>query len=135
MSLRTQSRELALQVLFQREFSNQLDLDSSLELFKQSFHAPKEVWTYARKILGGIESHRAEIDQKLSASSAHWSVDRMSLVDANIMRIAIFEIAFSDGEVPPKVAINEALEISKKYSNSEAFAFINGVLDQVVKGL
>lgn len=130
---RRQSRELALQVLFQQEFSPQLDFREGLETFRGNFEAPESIWNYADELLEGITSHRDAIDEVLQKNTAHWSLQRMALVDKNLMRIAIYELLFSSQEVPPKVAINEAIEISKKYGSSDSAAFINGVLDQILK--
>lgn len=130
---RRQSRELALQVLFQLEFSQHIDFRESLEIFRKNFEAPAEVWSYADELLEGIITHREQIDSLMQSSTAHWSLKRMALVDRNLMRIAIFEICYLQGTTPPKVAINEALEIAKKYSSTDSAGFINGVLDQVLK--
>lgn len=132
-SSRRHSRELALQVLFQQEFSPQLDFREGLETFRGNFVASKEVWEYADLLLDGITSKKEEIDEILQKNTAHWSVARMALVDRNLMRIAIYELVFSNQDIPPKVAINEAIEISKKYGTTDSASFINGVLDQIVK--
>lgn len=133
MGQRRQSRELALQVLFQQEFDPQLDFRDGLEIFKKSFDAPPETWSYALQLLGGVTAKRKEIDSLIQTQSAHWSLVRMSLVDLNIMRVAVFELRFSEPIVPPAVAINEAIEISKKYSTTDSAAFVNGILDQIVR--
>jgi N utilization substance protein B len=130
---RRQSRELALQVLFQQEFSPHLPFAEGLAAFRGNFDAPESVWEYATQILEGITTHKAAIDEMLQKNTAHWSVQRMAPVDRNLMRIAIYELIFSGEEVPPKVAINEAIEISKKYGSSDSAAFINGILDQILK--
>lgn len=132
-SSRRHSRELALQVLFQQEFAPQLDFREGLETFRGNFEASKEVWEYADLLLDGITSNKDAIDEVLQENTAHWSVARMALVDRNLMRIAIYELLFSNQDIPPKVAINEAIEISKKYGSTDSASFINGVLDQIVK--
>ena len=76
--------------------------------------------------------HRAEIDQKIEAASRRWKVSRMPRVDRNILRVAAFEMLFSQGRVPPKVAINEAVELAKRYGGEESPGFINGVLDSLL---
>jgi N utilization substance protein B len=127
------SRELALQVLFQQEFAPQQSVEDGLSTFKRSFDAAPEVWSYALEILKGLESKRTEIDAAIQANSAHWTLKRMALVDLNIMRIAVYEIKHSSGAVPHAVAIDEAIEISKKYGTVDSAAFVNGILDQIVK--
>lgn len=130
---RRQSRELALQVLFQQEFAPSIDHRTGLETFRGNFQATEEVWNYALQILKGIEQNKAEIDSMIESHTSHWTIPRMALVDVNIMRIAIFEIHFSNSDVPPRAAINEAIEIAKQYGTTESASFINGVLDQVLK--
>lgn len=129
------SRELALQVLFQQEFAPKQTVEAGLENFRRSFDAAPEVWAYALEILKGVEKLQPEIDALISKCSAHWTLKRMALVDLNIMRLATFEIKFAAPEnlVPPAVAINEAVEISKKYGTVDSAAFVNGILDQIVK--
>jgi len=130
---RRQSRELALQVLFQQEFDPHLDFRTGLETYKSSFDSTPETWSYALELLAGVSSKKKEIDGIIQAQSAHWSLSRMSLVDLNIMRLAVYELRFTSGAVPPPVAINEAIEISKKYSTTDSAAFVNGILDQIVR--
>ena len=132
---RRQSRELALQVLFQQEFSANLSEKEALEAFRSNFEFSQEIWSYAEILLEGIQSHQKEIDSLLQQAVSHWSLNRLALVDKNLMRIAVFELKFYGTEVPPKVAINEALEMAKKYSSQDSASFINGVLDQVHKAL
>ncbi len=130
---RRQARELALQVLFQQEFVAEINATQALKNFKEAFEAPEEVWTYATQILEGIRSKKAEIDSLIEKNSAHWRMPRMALVDRNLLRIGVYEIVYSDGEVPPKAALNEAIEISKKYGTTDSSSFINGILDQILR--
>ena len=129
---RRQARELTLQVLFQQEFSPQISFQVGLQVFQSQFPATHEVWQFAQYLLEGINQNKEEIDRVLQSKTAHWSLKRLALVDLNLMRIAAFEILFSGGEVPPKVAVNEAIEISKKYGSTDSPAFINGVLDTLL---
>ena len=132
MSVRRQSREVTLQVLFQLEFSDDIDFRQSLDHFRQSFSFTKEVWAYAEKLLSGVLNHREAIDQKISSLAKNWSFDRISLVDKNLLRIASFEILYNRSEVDAEVSINEAIEISKKYSHKESSQFINGLLNEMM---
>ena len=132
-STRRLSRELALQVLFQQEFAPKQTVEAGLETFKRSFTAEPQVWEYALELLRGIETHRKEVDEVIQKNSAHWTLKRMALVDLNIMRLATYELKFSGGKVPPAVCIDEAIEISKKYGTVDSSAFVNGILDQVMK--
>lgn len=130
---RRQSRELALQVLFQQEFAPGLDIHQGLENFRGNFSAAIEVWKYAEELLNGVHQNQEEIDRLIEAYATNWTVDRMALVDLNLMRIAVFEMVFCAEQIPPPVAINEAVEMTKKYGTSESAKFINGILDQVAQ--
>lgn len=130
---RRQSRELALQVLFQREFSKKSDISANLAEFRESFTAPEEVWNYTRELIQGVDKHSEEIDALIQKHSAHWTLPRMAMVDRNIMRVAVFETKFAADPIPPAVAINEAVEISRKFGTNDSPAFVNGILDQIVK--
>lgn len=126
------SRELALQVLFQLEFSP-AKTDSEIDAFQKSFEVSPDVWSYAQSIVKGVNSRRSEVDQAIESKSAHWTLKRMALVDLNIMRIAVYEARFAEELVPPAVVINEAVEISKKFGSVDSAPFVNGILDQIVK--
>lgn len=133
MNSRRHSREIALQVLFQLEFAPGQDLSAALNNFRAAFTAPEDVWRYANEILSGILSRKAEIDDSIQAHAAHWKLGRMALVDLNLLRIATFEMKFADASVPPAVAINEAIELAKKYGTTDSGKFVNGILDQIHK--
>ncbi len=127
------SRELALQVLFQQEFSPKQTVESGLETFRKSFDVEPDVWSYALELLKSFEKSHKDVDALIQKSSAHWTLKRMALVDLNIMRIATVELKFSGDAVPAAVVLNEAIEISKKYGTVDSAAFVNGILDQIVK--
>jgi N utilization substance protein B len=134
MGLRRKSRELALQFLFSHDFQERVNAPESLarelDLFCDSFEVGQQAMPYGRKLIEGICLHLADIDTLLADHSHNWRVERMSSVDRNILRIAVFEMRYS-GEVPAQVVINEALEIAKRYSINDSVAFINGILDAV----
>jgi N utilization substance protein B len=131
--MRHQARELALQILFQTEFAPQIEYAEFLEVFEQSF--AQDVIDYADLLINGVKQHRDEIDQKIQSISQHWKVSRMALVDRNILRIAVFEMKLMPSPLKPNIAINEAIELAKRYSTTESSSFVNGVLDQVAKEL
>ena len=128
---RSQCREWALQFLYQAEFvgsRNREDLDR----FWGHFHpdgpgAP----AYLRELAAGVDSHREELDALIARYSEHWRLERMTVVDRNLLRLAAFELIFKKGRVPPKVVINEALELAKRYGSEDSGAFVNGILDQI----
>lgn len=132
---RRRARELALQMLFQAEFAPPSAAHDILKRFQEEFDVPKDVVEYADLLVQGIFLHRDKIDQAIQSASAHWKLARMALVDINVMRIALFEIKFASSPIPPKVAINEAVEIAKRYGSTDSGSFVNGILDQAAKGL
>lgn len=129
--MRHRSRELALQILFQAEFAPKISFPDLLEVLGEG--ATGEVVSYAEELLEGVAQHRTEIDQKIQAASRQWKIDRMSPIDRNVMRIATFEMVFATQILRPSIAIDEAIEIVRKYGSSDSASFVNGVLDQIAK--
>ena len=131
MGTRRKSRELALQFLFQEEMAGQggiVDFDE----FCSHFQVYKKAIPYAQKLLAGIREKGAEIDAQISRHAQNWRLERMSHVDRNILRIAVYEANYQD-DVPSSVAINEAVEIAKRYSTDDSGPFINGILDALIR--
>jgi N utilization substance protein B len=133
MGLRRRSREIALQMLFQNEFAPKGTPAEQLARFAEGFDLEPEALEYAQALIAGIMENRLAIDALIGSHSAHWKTSRMALVDLNVMRIAAFEIQLMQPPVPPSVAINEAVDIAKRYGSSDSGAFVNGILDQVAK--
>lgn len=131
LTARRQSRELALQILFQTEFAPQISYQSFLDVFEES--VDPDVMSYADLLITGVQQNKSAIDAKIQASSAHWKVERMATIDRNILRIAVFEMKFSAEPIKENIAINEAIEIAKKFGTSDSAGFVNGLLDQVSK--
>jgi N utilization substance protein B len=132
MGLRRKSREIALQFLFGHDFQERScepgALEKQFDEFCACFDAGKKSMPYARQLISGICEHLSEIDERIARRSHNWRVERMSLVDRNILRIAAYEMSYVD-DAPATVAINEALEIAKRYAEPESVPFINGILD------
>lgn len=126
---RRQARELALQLLFQSEFAPQISVNAFLQVYDNNFS--QETIRYAEMIIKTVNEYRSKIDDKISSVSRNWKVDRMAIIDRNILRIAIYEMKISQEQLSSKIVINEAVEIAKKYSTSESASFINGILDQI----
>ncbi len=139
MGQRRRSREIALQILFQMEMTDQAP-GEAIALYYRLFedgeegHVPFEVRPFAEEIVTGVNLHRSEIDRLIVSASEHWRLARMSIVDRNILRIAIFEMLFCP-DIPPKVSINEAIDMGKAFGNLESGAFINGILDHILPKL
>lgn len=133
MGLRRQAREITLQMLFQNEFGSKVKPREHIARFAEGFDVEDGALDYAETLLSGILDSKAEIDALISSSSSHWKTTRMALVDLNVMRIAAFEMKLLEPPVPPSAAINEAVEIAKKYGSSDSGGFVNGILDQISK--
>jgi N utilization substance protein B len=131
MGTRRNSRELALQALYQGELAGETGL-LDFEEFCVHFQVNKKAIPYARKLLQGVQGKREEINQRISRYAENWRLERMSVIDRNILRLAVFELHYQD-DVPTSVAINEAVEIAKRYSTDDSGSFINGVLDAMAR--
>jgi transcription antitermination protein NusB len=131
---RTKARERAVQALYQIDVAA-TDLDEALSRFWKSFEpVEREVMDLAEELVRGVARHRRELDDLIEGVSAHWRLDRMAKVDRNVLRLAAYELVHRP-EVPVKVAINEAIELGKKYGSESSGAFINGVLDKIASSL
>ena len=95
---------------------------------------PKSIKDFILKLIEGILEHRDEIDKQIVSNTDNWSLDRITVIDRNILRLASFELLYC-GDVPFKVAIDEAVELGKLYGTEESGAFINGILDKMVRGI
>lgn len=133
MGTRRQSREMALQLLFQNEFGLKITPQEMLKNFSESFTVDQDVFAYARDLTLGIFARKEDVDGLIQRHSAHWKNSRMGLVDINVMRIATYEMKFMEPALPASVAINEAVEVAKKYGSSDSGSFVNGILDQIAK--
>ncbi len=131
MGHRRQSRECALQLLFQVEFSHQPPLDI-VKLFWEENHHSEEVRLFSDELFLGTMRNLKEIDFLIESCSTNWKLSRMASVDRNILRMAAFELIYLEG-IPSSVTINEAVEIAKKYGTEESPSFINGILDKIAK--
>lgn len=127
---RSKARRQALHILYQREVTGER---ASRIISDRSYSTEEgEPLEYARSLALGSETHQAEIDGRIEAISENWSVLRMPLVDRNILRLAAYEILFAD-DVPPSVAINEAVELAKVFGGEDSSKFVNGVLGRLAE--
>jgi N utilization substance protein B len=131
MGKRREGREVALQLLFHWDLNIQQSLDGAeLELFWEFRPSIQGVRTFATNLLNGVIARQATIDEKITKYTANYELRRISAVDRNILRMAIYEMLYAE-DVPPIVAINEAIDIAKKFGTEESGKFVNGVLDRV----
>ena len=118
-------------MLFQFDFTHS-DTPQLIDEFWKGMKADKSVITFSNEIVKGTIENLRNIDKEIKDAAEHWVLERMAIVDRNILRLACYEILYRD-DIPPLVSIDEAIEISKKYSSSESSAFINGILDKISK--
>lgn len=136
MGTRRISREAALQFLYQEDFTITpgqqfgYDLDERFDQFCNLFQINRKARDYALELLKGITSDLEKIDTLISEAATNWRLSRIAATDRNLMRIAVYEMLVRP-EVPPQVAINEAVEIAKRFAGDESPKFVNGVLDAV----
>lgn len=133
MNPKTQAREVALKLLYQDEFSNNIPNEQQLKKYRQFYELNDRTWEYATYLYKGIHENTKAINQLLESKSNNWSLERMNSIDRNILRIATFEMIHS--HVPVAVAVNEAIELAKRFGTENSSAFVNGVLDSIIKNL
>ena len=133
MGKRSKSREIALQVLYQIDVSNN-DVEEAFNLFWHNFTPSEDLKDFSQIIVKGVYHHIEEIDAIIEHYSEHWRLKRMSIVDRNVLRSAIFELMFC-ADVPTKVVLNEAVELGKKFGSNKSGSFVNGILDKVAHSI
>ena len=131
MGKRRAARELALKFLYQSEFNSD-DCEAQIEQFCERADTHHEINEFMKVLVDKVFSQSEEVDIQLKKFSDHWALDRMSMIDRNILRLGISELLF-EASTPPKVVINEAVEIAKKFGSTDSPDFINGILDKVFK--
>lgn len=147
MRKRTRSREFGLQILYQMDVSDSSFKDTvedfwkdkadrnTTESEKDALELDKkdpEVRLYAEKIVKGVLDNLERIDPTVEKYAENWSMERMAFVDRNILRLGAYEILYCD-DIPVKVAINEAVELAKRYGEADSSKFVNGILDHIAK--
>ena len=132
MRKRTQSREYALKILYQAELTRR-EIHLASEKFWSEFESIDEhVRSFSDRLTSGIEENCQNIDDTISEHATNWQLKRMAVIDRNVLRIGVFELIYAD-DIPPKVTINEAVELAKKYGDIESSKFVNGILDKIHK--
>lgn len=133
MGQRRRARECALQMLFQIDLAGGDPAEVYPHFWKEHDVEP-EVKAFAQALTEGVVRERVVLDAAISAAAERWRIERMAVVDRNILRMAIFELTWHD-ETPPAVVIDEAIEVAKRFGSEQSGAFINGILDSVRRGL
>jgi transcription antitermination protein NusB len=130
MTLRRKSRELALQLLYQWDLRGE-DPARLEENFWKGARATSETRKFAHELFTGAVAAAPELDKLITAHSANWRIERLGAIDRSLLRLGAYELRF--GTAPPSVVINEALELAKSFSDADAPAFVNGILDAILK--
>ncbi|MGQ0695249.1 MAG: transcription antitermination factor NusB [Nitrospiraceae bacterium] len=129
MGSRHQSRERALQILFQYDIHGKPGL--WLDEFWKPLKADDRTRAFAERLVQGVVEHKKEIDTLIGKYATNWKISRMPIVDRNILRAGLYELFWID-EVPAKVTMDEAIELAKSFGDDEASKFVNGILDKVL---
>lgn len=131
MGARRSGREVALQVLFQVELTQQTG-ERALQLFWQHHEGDPEGRSYAETLVLGVERELVAVDEKLRAASTHWRLERMARIDRNLLRMGAWELLHQT-EVPIAVVIDECIELAKSFGTDDSPSFVNGVLNRVAE--
>src|SRR5512147_2994597 len=130
MTRRSRGREVALQVLYQIEQNPGVSAGDVLQFINRRLLGDKKLVEHADGLITGVRDNQPQIDAMIKAVAENWRLDRMAAIDRNILRLGAYEVVFRP-EVPAKVAINEALELAKRYSTAQSSRFVNGILDRL----
>lgn len=130
MSTRRRAREIALQLLYEDDLNPDQDVALAEQFLKTRLHSNRPLVAFAKALWESVLKNRWEIDKALSSKATNWSLRRMAAIDRNILRMATYEILMSD--TPGRVAINEAVDLAKRYGNHQSGQFVNGILDRIL---
>ena len=127
---RRDGRVVAMQYLYSWSLNRPTDPADDLRLFFEQLEQPRDHYAFGEELIQGILQHLEEIDGHIRTLAHNWEFDRIARIDLAILRVAVFEMLFRK-DIPPVVSINEAIDLSKQYSNADAKRFINGILDRL----
>ena len=132
MRKRTKAREYALQILYAVDITKDDPKDCIERFWQGNDESSGQVKEFADEIVLGVSDKRKEIDSLITKYATNWQLDRMAVIDRNVLRLATYELLFME-DIPPKVSINEAIDIAKKFGGNDSGKFVNGVLDKINK--
>lgn len=132
MRKRTQAREFALIILYQKDVTR-FEIQSVVDNFWiDQKEADAEIKEFTSRLVFGVNQNLDDIDEKISFYATNWQLKRMAIIDRNILRLGLYELLYAE-DIPPKVTINEAVELAKKFGDVESSKFVNGILDKIHK--
>lgn len=130
MSRRSRAREVVLQVLYQDDLNPDRRLATDEAFLARRLASDETLIEFAKELIAGVRRNRRELDEMLKRSATNWSLARMAATDRNVLRLGAFEIMFS--ETPNRVAVNESVELAKRYGAKQSPQFVNGILDRLM---
>ncbi|MDB5312707.1 MAG: hypothetical protein JWO38_6909 [Gemmataceae bacterium] len=134
LTRRSRAREVALQLLFQKDQNPFPVPRKAIDTFvRDRLHGDAELAAYCLGLYDGVAAHQAEIDPKLAAAAENWRLTRMTPVDRNVLRLGVYELLFDPTRPPLEVAIDEAIELARRFGSKDSPSFVNGVLDKIAK--
>ncbi|MFA5164370.1 MAG: transcription antitermination factor NusB [Candidatus Omnitrophota bacterium] len=131
MRKRTQARECALQILYQSDIRKEQPEKLFLDFWRDN-EVGAEVSDFASSLVLGTLKNMKKIDETITSYASNWKLNRMAVIDRNVLRLATYELLFCD-DIPQKVSINEAVDLAKKFGDTESGKFVNGILDKISK--
>jgi transcription antitermination protein NusB len=129
MLRRSQSREVAFQVLYQDDLNPRNNPAEGDQLIQRRLRADDMI-AFARELVAGVRRNRAELDGTIEQTAANWSLKRMAATDRNVLRLGAYELLHTD--TPPRVAVDEAVELAKRFGSAQSAQFVNGILDKIM---
>lgn len=132
MRKRTKAREYALQILYAVDITKDDSTDCVRRFWEGNEESSVEVKKFATDLVLGVSDNKKEIDRIIAKYATNWKLDRMAVIDRNVLRFAAYELLYAK-DIPPKVSINEAIDIAKKFGGADSGKFVNGVLDKINK--
>jgi transcription antitermination protein NusB len=129
MFRRSQSREVAFQVLYQDDLNPRNNPAEGDQLIARRLRADDMI-AFARELVAGVRRNRAELDGAIEQTAANWSLKRMAATDRNVLRLGVYELLHTD--TPPRVAVDEAVELAKRFGSAQSSQFVNGILDKIM---
>ena len=129
MLRRSRAREVAFQVLYQDDLNPRNNPAEGDQFIERRLRADDMI-AFARELVAGVRKNRAEVDARLEEIAANWSLKRMAATDRNVLRLGAYELLHTD--TPPRVAIDEAVELAKRFGSAQSSQFVNGILDKVM---
>ena len=132
MAKRSKAREVALQVLYEDDLNPEEEPVDRDEFIRSRLQDDAELMKFARSLIDGVRRNRSELDALLTKTAENWSLERMAATDRNVLRLGAFEILYT--QTPGAVAINEAVELAKRFGTAQSAPFVNGILDKFIEG-